>query len=151
MEKTIEIKKLDKRLKEFPQYASENDAGMDVRACIKDSSMVIKPNESVLVPLGFSMHIADPNLVATLLPRSGSGHKHGLVLGNLVGVVDSDYKDQVYASVWNRNTDQAIEIKRGERIAQMVFLPIVRVQWEEVEEFSADNNRGGGFGHTGEE
>lgn len=120
---------------------------MDLRACI-DEPMVISPGETRLIPTGFAMHMQDSGLAAVILPRSGLGHKHGIVLGNLVGLIDSDYQGQVFVSCWNRSqSDFAIE--PGARIAQLVFLPIVKARWEQVDDFEASDRGGGGFGHTG--
>ena len=120
-----------------------------MRACI-DDVLTVAPGETVLVPTGLAIHVGDPALAAVLLPRSGLGHKHGLVLGNLTGLIDSDYQGQVFISCWNRS-DKAYEVKPGERIAQMVFVPVEQVKFEVVEEFD-DSSRGeGGFGHSGKE
>ena len=146
----IQLKILDSRLGdtiELPNYATSGSAGLDLRACI-DENMILEPGETILIPTGLAIHIDDPSLAAVLLPRSGLGHKHGIVLGNLVGLIDSDYQGQVFVSCWNRG-QTAFEIVVGERIAQMVFIPVVQVGFEHVEEFS-DSDRGtGGFGHTG--
>jgi dUTP pyrophosphatase len=120
---------------------------MDLRACVEDR-MIIAPGETRLIPTGFAMHMQDSDLAAVILPRSGLGHKHGIVLGNLVGLIDSDYQGQVFVSCWNRS-DSAFEIEPGARIAQLVFLPVVRAQWERVEEFETSDRGAGGFGHTG--
>ncbi len=148
--KAIQLKILDKRIgSEFPlpSYATEGSAGMDMRACL-DMSLTLSPGQTELIPTGLALHVADPGLAAVLLPRSGLGHKHGVVLGNLVGLIDSDYQGQVYISCWNRG-DTSFVIEPGERIAQMVFLPVAQIEFEVVEDF-ADSNRGeGGFGHTG--
>ncbi len=147
---TIQIKTLDPRLgKEipFPAYATEGSAGMDVRACVNDT-ITVASGETVLVPLGFSMYVADPGLAAILLPRSGLGHKHGLVLGNLVGLIDSDYQGQVYVSCWNRSSE-SFEIAPGARIAQLVIVPVVQAKWVVVDEFTESERGAGGFGHTG--
>jgi dUTP pyrophosphatase len=148
--KSFQIKVLDQRLgKEIPLpgYATSGSAGMDLRACL-DDTLVIQPGETVLIPTGFAMHILDASLAAVILPRSGLGHKHGIVLGNLVGLIDSDYQGQVYVSCWNRS-ETAYSIECGARIAQMVFLPIQPAQWELVEEFESSERGAGGFGHTG--
>ncbi len=148
--KKIQLKILDSRLGNdipLPEYATQGSAGLDIRACV-DKPVTLKPGETTLIPSGFAIHIADPTLAAVLLPRSGLGHKHGIVLGNLVGLIDSDYQGQVFVSCWNRGNDQ-FTIQIGERIAQMVFVPIVQTQFEMVTEFD-DSHRGeGGFGHTG--
>jgi len=148
--RSIELKILDSRIGDsipLPHYATSGSAGLDMRACI-DAAIKVEPGETVLVPTGLAIHIGDADLAAVLLPRSGLGHKHGLVLGNLTGLIDSDYQGQVYISCWNRS-DTAYEIQPGERIAQMVFVPVEQVQFEVVEEFD-DSSRGeGGFGHSG--
>ncbi|KFL32378.1 aminotransferase [Devosia riboflavina] len=149
----LEIKVLDPRLAEWglPKYHSELAAAVDIHACI-DTPWTIHPQEApVLVPSGFAMHIADPHIAALLIPRSGSAHKRGLVLGNSVGLIDADYTAQVFVSAWNRNpSGDPIVIQPGERIAQMFFVPVLRPHYEIVEEFSATSGRGsGGFGSTG--
>jgi dUTP pyrophosphatase len=148
--RSIELKILDSRIGDsipLPHYATSGSAGLDMRACI-DAAIKVEPGETVLVPTGLAIHIGDADLAAVLLPRSGLGHKHGLVLGNLTGLIDSDYQGQVYISCWNRS-DTAYEIQPGERIAQMVFVPVEQVQFEVVEEFD-DSSRGeGSFGHSG--
>jgi dUTP pyrophosphatase len=148
--RSIELKILDPRLGEsieLPHYATGGSAGLDMRACI-DEPLTVEPGETVLVPTGLAIHISDPGLAAVLLPRSGLGHKHGLVLGNLTGLIDSDYQGQVFISCWNRSA-KSYEIQPAERIAQMVFVPVEQVKFEVVEEF-ADSDRGdGGFGHSG--
>ncbi len=147
----IQIKAIDPRLgKEFPlpDYATAGSAGMDLRACL-DETLVLAADQTRLIPTGFAMHMGDSGLAAVILPRSGLGHKHGIVLGNLVGLIDSDYQGQVFVSCWNRS-DQAFSIEPGERIAQLVFLPVVRVQWEQVAEFEQSQRGAGGFGHTGQ-
>jgi dUTP pyrophosphatase len=131
--KQIEVKILDSRLGDtisLPDYATDGSAGMDLRACL-DETLSIQPGETVLIPTGMAMHIADPALAAMILPRSGLGHKHGIVLGNLVGLIDSDYQGQLYVSCWNRSSD-AFEICIGDRIAQLVFVPVAKAQWEIV-------------------
>ncbi len=148
--KQIEIKILDKRLGRsipLPDYATEGSAGMDLRACL-DEPLHIQPGQTELIPTGMAMHIADPQLAAFILPRSGLGHKHGIVLGNLVGLIDSDYQGQLYVSCWNRS-QAAFEVGVGDRIAQLVFVPVARAQWEVVEEFDTSDRADGGFGHTG--
>ncbi|MCC5879518.1 MAG: dUTP diphosphatase [Idiomarina sp.] len=150
MKKAVDIKILDPRLgKEFalPAYATEGSAGLDLRACL-DKPLTIQPGQTVLVGTGLAMHIADPGLAATILPRSGLGHKHGIVLGNLVGLIDSDYQGELKVSVWNRG-EQSYTVEPGERIAQLVVLPVVQVDLHIVDDFS-DSSRGeGGFGHSG--
>jgi dUTP pyrophosphatase len=146
----IQLKILDERLGqsiELPDYATTGSAGLDLRACL-DQNMTLKPGETVLIPTGLAIHIDDPSLAAVLLPRSGLGHKHGIVLGNLVGLIDSDYQGQVFVSCWNRGSSD-FEIVVGERIAQMVFLPVVQVGFERVDEFTSTERGTGGFGHTG--
>ena len=146
----IQLKILDKRIgKEFPlpQHATDGSAGMDMRACL-DEHLRVEPGETHLIPTGFAIHIADPGLAAVLLPRSGLGHKHGIVLGNLVGLIDSDYQGQVFISVWNRS-DHSFTIEPGDRIAQMVFVPVVHAEFEVVDEFDASHRGDGGFGHSG--
>lgn len=146
----IKLKILDQRLGDefpLPDYATEGSAGVDLRACV-ESPVTVKPGETTLIPTGMAIHIGDPSLAAVLLPRSGLGHKHGIVLGNLVGLIDSDYQGQVFVSCWNRSASP-FEIEPGARIAQLVFLPIVRARWERVADFEASERAGGGFGHTG--
>ena len=149
--RSIELKILDSRIGEsipLPHYATDGSAGLDMRACI-DDALTVAPGETVLVPSGLAIHIGDAGLAAVLLPRSGLGHKHGLVLGNLTGLIDSDYQGQVFVSIWNRS-GKTYEIEPGERIAQMVFVPVEQVAFDVVEEF-ADSVRGeGGFGHSGQ-
>ena len=149
--RSIELKILDARVGDeypLPHYATEGSAGLDMRACI-DEPLTVSPGDTVLIPSGVAIHIGDPGLAAVLLPRSGLGHKHGLVLGNLTGLIDSDYQGQVFVSIWNRS-DRDYEISPGERIAQMVFVPVEQVQFNVVEEFD-DSSRGeGGFGHSGQ-
>ncbi|KAA3632726.1 MAG: dUTP diphosphatase [Proteobacteria bacterium] len=150
MQKNIQLKILDDRLEgEFglPDYATDGSAGLDIRACI-DDPLMLHPGDSALIPTGMAIHIDDPGLAAMLLPRSGLGHKHGIVLGNLVGLIDSDYQGQVFVSCWNRGRD-SYEISPGERIAQMVLVPVVQAAFEVVEAFSPSARRDGGFGHTG--
>ena len=146
----VQIKILDPRLgTEFPlpDYATDGSAGMDLRACTEEV-MTILPGETRLIPAGFAMHMEDSGLAAVILPRSGLGHKHGIVLGNLVGLIDSDYQGQVYVSCWNRS-DKAFEIEPGMRIAQLVFVPVVVADFEVVESFEESERGAGGFGHTG--
>ncbi len=146
----IQLKILDPRLGDsidLPDYATSGSAGLDLRACI-DNNITITAGETVLIPTGLAIHIDDPSLAAVLLPRSGLGHKHGIVLGNLVGLIDSDYQGQIFVSCWNRS-QTPFEIVVGERIAQMVFVPVVQVGFEQVTEFSGSERGTGGFGHTG--
>jgi dUTP pyrophosphatase len=148
--RAIELKILDSRIGDsipLPHYATDGSAGLDMRACI-DDAITVEPGETVLVPTGLAIHIADPALAAVLLPRSGLGHKHGLVLGNLTGLIDSDYQGQVFISCWNRSAS-AYEVQPAERIAQMVFVPIEQVKFQVVTEFGESDRGDGGFGHTG--
>lgn len=148
--KKIELMILDARLgKEFPlpQYATEGAAGLDLRAMI-DTPLDLQPGKTELIPTGIAIHIGDPKLAAMILPRSGLGHKHGIVLGNLVGLIDSDYQGQMFVSCWNRG-DTAFRIEIGERIAQLVLVPVVRADFEIVDEFVATERGAGGFGHSG--
>jgi dUTP pyrophosphatase len=148
--KKIQLKILDPRLGNeiaLPSYATDGSAGLDLRACL-DHAMTLQPGESQLIPTGLAIYIADPHLAAVLLPRSGLGHKHGIVLGNLVGLIDSDYQGQVFVSCWNRS-DSAFTIEIGERIAQMVFVPVVQAEFECVTEFDQSQRGSGGFGHSG--
>lgn len=150
--RSIELKILDRRVGDsipLPQYATDGSAGMDVRACI-DEPLTVAPGETVLVPTGLAIHVADPALAAVLLPRSGLGHKHGLVLGNLTGLIDSDYQGQVYISCWNRSST-SYEVQPAERIAQMVFVAVEQVELRVVEEFDASGRGAGGFGHSGKD
>ena len=146
----IKLKILDPRLgREFPlpEYATEGSAGLDLRACI-DAPLVLEPGRTELVPTGLAIHLDDPGLAAVLLPRSGLGHKHGIVLGNLVGLIDSDYQGQVFVSTWNRG-HAPFTIEPGERLAQMVIVPVVRARFEVVGDFAASARGAGGFGHSG--
>jgi dUTP pyrophosphatase len=148
--KSIQIKLIDDRLGKdipLPEYATPGSAGLDIRACL-DAPLMLNPGDTSLIPSGFAIHVGDNQLAAVLLPRSGLGHKHGIVLGNLVGLIDSDYQGQVYVSCWNRG-NESFTINPGDRIAQMVFVPVVQAQFELVNDF-VDSARGaGGFGHTG--
>jgi len=147
---SFQIRILDDRLgKEIPlpEYATPGSAGMDLRACV-DGSVTVEPGDTALIPTGFAMHISDPGLAAVILPRSGLGHRHGIVLGNLVGLIDSDYQGQVFVSCWNRS-NTAFTIEAGARIAQLVFLPVQKARWDIVEAFEASDRGEGGFGHTG--
>ena len=148
--KSIQLKVLDARIgSEFamPEYATDGAAGIDMRACL-DAPLQVRPGDAHLVPTGIAVHIGDPRVAAVLLPRSGLGHKHGIVLGNLVGLIDADYQGQVFVSCWNRGSD-SFTIQPGERIAQMVFVPIVRAHFEVVESFQESARGAGGFGHSG--
>jgi dUTP pyrophosphatase len=146
----IELKILDDRLGDtipLPHYATDGSAGLDMRACI-DEPLTVAPGATELIPTGLAIHIAEPSLAAVLLPRSGLGHKHGLVLGNLTGLIDSDYQGQVFISCWNRSSE-AYAVQPGERIAQMVFVPVEQVRFEVVEDFDESKRGDGGFGHSG--
>jgi dUTP pyrophosphatase len=150
MQKQIELKILDKRLgNEFPlpDYATEGAAGMDLRAML-NQALELEPGETQLIPTGMAIHIEDPHLAAVILPRSGLGHKHGIVLGNLVGLIDSDYQGQLFVSCWNRGKS-TFRIEVGERIAQLVILPVVKADFEIVDEFEQSERGEGGFGHSG--
>jgi dUTP pyrophosphatase len=131
----------------LPHYATDGSAGLDMRACI-DTALTVAPGQTVLVATGIAIHIGDSGLAAVLLPRSGLGHKHGLVLGNLTGLIDSDYQGQIFISCWNRGA-KAYEIQPGERIAQMVFIPVEQVAFSVVKEFGESDRGDGGFGHSG--
>ena len=146
----IEYKILDARIgNEFPlpEYATSGSAGMDLRACL-DEAIPLNPGETTLIPTGIAIHIGDPSLAAVILPRSGLGHKHGIVLGNLVGLIDSHYQGQLFISCWNRGND-SFTIQPGERIAQLVFVPVVQVALQQVEDFNQSQRGEGGFGHSG--
>jgi dUTP pyrophosphatase len=148
--RNVQLKILDARVgKEFPlpQYSTDGAAGLDLIACI-DEHLRIEPGEAHLVPTGIAIHIADTELAAVLLPRSGLGHRHGIVLGNLVGLIDSDYQGQVFVSCWNRGHEHFV-IEPGDRIAQMVFVPVVQARFEIVDDFTQSSRGAGGFGHTG--
>ena len=148
--RSIQLKILDPRIGDsiaLPHYATDGSAGLDMRACI-DEAMTIEPGQTELIPTGLAIHIGDPGLAAVLLPRSGLGHKHGLVLGNLTGLIDSDYQGQVFISCWNRGSN-AYTIEPAERIAQMVFVPVEQVGFDVVEEFTESDRGDGGFGHSG--
>jgi deoxyuridine 5'-triphosphate nucleotidohydrolase len=146
----LQVRLLDARLgREYPlpAYATDGSAGLDLRACI-DAPLLLEPGRAELIPTGLAIHVADPALAAVILPRSGLGHKHGLVLGNLVGLIDSDYQGPLMVSCWNRGI-AAYTIQPGERIAQLVVVPVVQVELEVVEDFTATDRGAGGFGHTG--
>ncbi|OTA15376.1 deoxyuridine 5'-triphosphate nucleotidohydrolase [Xenorhabdus vietnamensis] len=150
MMKKIDVKILDPRIgQEFPlpTYATPGSAGLDLRACL-DNAVELAPGQTELLPTGIAIHIADEKLAAVILPRSGLGHKHGVVLGNLVGLIDSDYQGQLMVSVWNRG-DKTFTIEPGERIAQMVFVPVVQAEFNLVEDFETSQRGNGGFGHSG--
>jgi dUTP diphosphatase len=145
---TIDIKILDTRLQEqLPAYATFGSAGLDLRACI-EQSITLSPGDTSLVPTGIAMHIADPGLAAMILPRSGLGHKHGIVLGNLVGLIDSDYQGQILVSCWNRG-QTPFDLNPMERIAQLVMVPVVQVGFNIVDNFDQSHRGEGGFGSTG--
>ncbi len=146
----IELKILDGRLGvEFPlpEYATEGSAGMDLRAML-DTPLELHPGQTELIPTGMAIHVEDPHQAAIILPRSGLGHKHGIVLGNLVGLIDADYQGQLFVSCWNRGSEP-FRIEVGERIAQLVVVPVIRAKFEVVEEFNASERGSGGFGHSG--
>ncbi len=150
MKTPIELKILDSRIgSEFPlpAYATAGSAGMDLRAMI-DTALTIAPGDTVLIPTGIAIHVADPGLAAVILPRSGLGHKHGIVLGNLVGLIDSDYQGPLMVSCWNRG-DSPFTLEMGDRLAQLVFVPVVQAQFKLVDEFDSSDRGEGGFGHSG--
>ena len=146
----IQLKILDPRIGDsipLPEYATDGSAGMVLRAAL-DESTEIKPGETLLIPTGMSIYVEDPNMAAIILPRSGLGHKHGIVLGNLVGLIDSDYQGQLFVSCWNRG-DKNFTIEVGDRIAQLVIVPVIQVSFEVVDEFVSTERGAGGFGHSG--
>ena len=146
----LQVKILDARIgREYPlpHYATPGSAGLDLRACL-DRPVTLEPGQTQLVPTGIAIHLEDPGLAAVLLPRSGLGHKHGIVLGNLVGLIDSDYQGQVMVSCWNRG-QSTFTVEPGERIAQMVIVPVVQVEFDVVEEFTESDRGAGGFGSSG--
>ena len=146
---TIDVKLLDARMAaHLPAYATPGSAGLDLRACL-DAELVIQPGQTVLIPTGLAVHIADPGLAALILPRSGLGHKHGIVLGNLVGLIDSDYQGPLMVSCWNRSA-AAFTVAPLERIAQMVIVPVVQAAFRSVTEFGSSQRGQGGFGSTGQ-
>ena len=147
----VQVKVLDSRLGNewpMPTYATTGSAGLDLRACV-DAATVIEPGQTVLVKTGLAIYIEDPNFAGLILPRSGLGHKHGIVLGNLVGLIDSDYQGELMISVWNRGQN-TFRLEPGERLAQYVLVPVVQAEFEQVEEFVASERGAGGFGHTGQ-
>ena len=148
----IQLKILDPRIGEsipLPEYATEGSAGMDLRAALEDTTE-IKPGETILIPTGMAIFIEDPTMAAVVLPRSGLGHKHGIVLGNLVGLIDSDYQGQLFISCWNRgDTDFTIEV--GDRLAQLVIVPVIQADFEVVDDFVSTDRGVGGFGHSGKQ
>lgn len=148
--RNIDIKILDSRLAEqLPQYATPGAAGLDLRACL-DAPLTIEPGQTHLVPTGIAIHLADPTLAAMILPRSGMGHKHGIVLGNLVGLIDSDYQGQIFVSTWNRGQTTFV-LNPMERLAQLVVVPVVQVGFNVVSDFAASERGEGGFGSTGKQ
>ena len=150
MKQPLQLKILDKKIGTeipMPEYATNGSAGLDLRACI-DEPIELNPGQTVLISTGLSIFIEDPGLAATILPRSGLGHKHGIVLGNLVGLIDSDYQGELMVSCWNRG-DTSFTVTPGERIAQLVVLPVVQVEFQIVDEFKASDRGEGGFGSTG--
>lgn len=147
---SIDVRILDSRLgNEFPmpEYATEGSAGMDLRA-LPEQTIELQPGQTELLPTGMAIHLADPGLAAVILPRSGLGHKHGIVLGNLVGLIDSDYQGQLFVSCWNRGS-KPFTIEPGERIAQLVLVPVVQASLRVVDDFESSERGAGGFGHTG--
>lgn len=148
--KRVELKTLDSRIGSewpLPSYATDASAGMDLRACL-DRALTLEPGAQELVPTGFAIHIGDPELCALILPRSGLGHRHGIVLGNLTGLIDADYQGPLMVSLWNRSAEP-YTVQPGDRVAQLVFMPIARVEFERVDLFQASARGDGGFGHTG--
>ncbi len=146
----VDVRILDSRLGReipLPEYATPGSAGMDLRACLPEP-LTLQPGQCHLIPTGMAIHVADPGLAAVILPRSGLGHRHGIVLGNLVGLIDSDYQGQLYVSCWNRGTE-SFTVDIGERIAQLVLVPVVQARFRLVEEFHASDRGEGGFGHSG--
>ncbi len=150
MQKSIQLKILDPRIgKEFPlpEYATHASAGLDLRACL-DAPLELLPQSTNLIPTGIAVYMEDPNITAVILPRSGLGHKHGIILGNSVGLIDADYQGQLLISCWNRSQDH-FTVQPGDRIAQLVFVPIIRTQFDIVNEFHPTQRGDGGFGHSG--
>lgn len=146
--KHVELKILDARMREhLPAYATAGSAGLDLRACL-EAPLTLEPGQTQLIPTGLAIHLADPGYAAVILPRSGLGHKHGIVLGNLVGLIDSDYQGPLMVSAWNRGSS-AYTLQPMERLAQLVVVPVVQVQFEVVDEFEASERGSGGFGSTG--
>ncbi len=146
----IQLKILDPRIGKsipLPEYATEGSAGMDLRAAL-DETTEIKPGETILVPTGMAIYVEDPNMAAIILPRSGLGHKHGIVLGNLVGLIDSDYQGQLFVSCWNRGHEN-FTIEVGDRLAQLVIVPVIQADFEVVDDFISTDRGVGGFGHSG--
>ncbi|MGZ5202045.1 MAG: dUTP diphosphatase [Telluria sp.] len=148
--KTIDVKILDPRMQDqLPHYATAGSAGLDLRACI-DAPLTLEPGQTVLVPTGLAIHIGDPGYAAMILPRSGLGHKNGIVLGNLVGLIDSDYQGQLMVSTWNRS-QAAFTLQPMDRLAQLVIVPVLQVGFNIVEEFASSDRGAGGFGSTGKQ
>ncbi len=150
MSATVDVRVLDPRLEQawgLPDYATDGSAGVDLRACV-DADTPIEPGETHLLPTGLAIHIGDPGIAAMILPRSGLGHRHGIVLGNLVGLIDSDYQGEVKVSCWNRGA-ASFTVRPGERIAQLVFVPVIRPALRRVDGFQESERGTGGFGHTG--
>jgi dUTP pyrophosphatase len=148
--KTIDVKILDPRMNELlPAYATQGSAGLDLRACI-DAPLVLEPGQTVLIPTGLAIHVADPGYAAMILPRSGLGHKNGIVLGNLVGLIDSDYQGQLMVSTWNRG-HAAFTLQPLDRLAQLVIVPVLQVGFNVVDEFASSERGAGGFGSTGKQ
>jgi dUTP pyrophosphatase len=146
--KKLDVKILDPRMRDqLPQYATPGSAGLDLRACI-DAAITLAPGQTELVPTGIAIHLDDPGYAAIILPRSGLGHKHGIVLGNLVGLIDSDYQGQIFVSTWNRG-NSAFVLNPMERLAQLVVVPVAQVEFNVVEDFAASERGAGGFGSTG--
>ena len=149
MKINVDIKIINEMIKEYlPDYGSIGSAGLDLRACINEE-MTIQPGETALIPTGFAMFLKNPDYAACILPRSGLGHKHGIVLGNLVGLIDSDYQGELMISVWNRGQN-TFRLEPGERLAQYVLVPVVQAEFEQMQEFVATERGAGGFGHTGQ-
>lgn len=147
---TVDVRVLDARLNSewgLPGYATDGSAGVDLRACLEEEAL-LAPDATLLIPTGLAIHMGDPGLAAVILPRSGLGHKHGIVLGNLVGLIDSDYQGEVFVSCWNRSSE-TYTVQPGERIAQLVFVPVVRPELHVVDSFEASERGDGGFGHSG--
>ncbi|MFV8836226.1 dUTP diphosphatase [Aquisalimonas sp.] len=147
---TVDVRVLDARLNNewgLPGYATDGSAGVDLRACLEEEAL-LAPDATLLIPTGLAIHMGDPTLAAVILPRSGLGHKHGIVLGNLVGLIDSDYQGEVFVSCWNRSRE-TYTVQPGERIAQLVFVPVVRPGLRVVDSFEASERGAGGFGHSG--
>lgn len=147
---TVDVRVLDARLNSewgLPGYATDGSAGVDLRACLEEETL-LAPDATLLIPTGLAIHIGDPGFAAVILPRSGLGHKHGIVLGNLVGLIDSDYQGEMFVSCWNRSRE-TYTVQPGERIAQLVFVPVVRPELRVVESFEASERGAGGFGHSG--